>query len=370
MLDIPIYLIEKYMPYIRIYFNYGFRLDYPTSKRLLSTHLVWLSITPFYKDYEPLEGCDVDFIRTSSNMKRLEGVAIGKSCSDMIGHLRKLEHLHLIVYNMEQLLQQALQPISQTIKAIHLEGDVSGIQGMEFPNLKELEVIYWNFENPMDVLNRCPNLESLKSWDVCADLLKVLKSGACVGVRKLYLDGLPQQNQDLEEMLEGRTGIQQLDLSAHQGSYRLSSAINRHASTLTHLSLEMKEFCMRTVFHILGCCGHLKDVSLGSIERERMERVLWKTHWKNPGILKRVQLSSFKPDDTLIIDPRTRYTQELKKTDRLKRPTESNGWIVPTGEPIWPDDRLFLNTLFMAAQGFTRLGTITIDSVSYTKAFH
>ncbi|KAG0239836.1 hypothetical protein BGX31_002435 [Mortierella sp. GBA43] len=57
-----------------IYFNYVFRLDYPTSNRVLSTCLVWLNITFDYNNLYPLEPCDILLIKSNSNLKRLEGL--------------------------------------------------------------------------------------------------------------------------------------------------------------------------------------------------------------------------------------------------------------------------------------------------------
>ncbi|KAG0239837.1 hypothetical protein BGX31_002436 [Mortierella sp. GBA43] len=376
MLDVPIHLIEKYMPYIRIYFNYGFRLDYPTSKRLLSTHLIWLSITPQYRYLDPLEKCDIDFIRTSSNMKRLEGVTFNRSYSGVIGNLRHLEHLQVTVHSDEDgpFLKQALWPISQTMRAIHLDGDMSILQGMVFPNLKVVNVASWFSKDQTGAFSAFPNIESLGCWEVHPEFWETLQGGAYPGVKKLCYLGSFHKDQAFLEMLENRTGFQELDIDMDQGSYQLSSVINRQAATLTHLRLEMKAFCMRTAFHILGCCGHLMDVSLGPIEREHMERVLWKAHWKNPDMLKRIELSTPRPDHNSYDDFECAlslgYHRELAKNDRFKRPTLFSGWIIPTGDLTAPDDQQFLNSLFVAAQGFTRLGTITIDGVSYSKAFN
>jgi hypothetical protein len=98
-----------------------------------------------------------------------------------------------------------------------------------------------------------------------------------------------------------------------------------------------------------------------------MDRLLWTPHWKNPEMLEKLHLARH---DRVENCWEARYHQELGQNDRLKRPALFNGWIIPTGEPTSPDDQQFLNTLFMAAQGFTRLGTLAIDYVVYTKARH
>ncbi|KAG0239838.1 hypothetical protein B0O80DRAFT_454891 [Mortierella sp. GBAus27b] len=367
-LDIPTYLIEKNMPLIRIYFNYGFREDvYPASCRLLSTHLVWLNITYQYNDLYPLRPCDVVFISKNSNLKRLEGVVHDEASNEVISSLRHLEHLHLPVVFQSQPVQPTLQHISKTLKVLHLEYGVPDLPGMVLPKLREFEVEGLDNGDTLDFLSRCPSLESVKCWCPCLELLTRLKGGELPGIKKLGLRALPEQNQALAEMLESRTGFQELNLNMEQGSDRLSNAICRHSSTLTHLTLDMGELCMRSVFNILSSCGRLQNVSLNYIERDLMERVLWKTHWKNPGMLKVLNLSSYQPENESLSQ---RYDREMDQDDRLIRPTLLKGWIIPTGEPIARSDQQFFGTLFMAAQGFARLGTITIDYITYTKAFH
>ncbi|KAI8351857.1 hypothetical protein B0O80DRAFT_427616 [Mortierella sp. GBAus27b] len=238
---------------------------------------------------------------------------------------------------------------------------------MAFPKLKEFGIYSLDFGSTLDNLSRCPSLESVKSWGSWTKFLMGMKDGVFPGIKKLGLRARAEQKQALVKMLESRTGIQELDFTTREGSDCLFNAINHQASTLTRLSLELTEFCMDTISKVLGCCGRLTDVSLGFIEREHMVRVLGKTHWKNPKMLRRLDLSSCKQDEELLTD---RHTLELAQNDRLKRPTLFNSWTNPTGEPILPYDEQLLNTLFMAAQGSTRLGTITIDYVTYTKAFH
>ncbi|KAG0239840.1 hypothetical protein B0O80DRAFT_499779 [Mortierella sp. GBAus27b] len=369
MLDIPIYLIEKYMPYIRIYLNYGFRLDYPTSNRMLSTRLSWISVTPFYNEFAPLENCDIEFISNNSNLKCLEHVNYDAHCGNMIRNLKQLEYLYIFsLDDQEQGFQQALQPISETLKVLYIEGDVLHLKGMVLPNLECFYSYSLESEIGIDFLNRCPKLERVLSPDVDPGLLTELKNGANPAIKKLCLYEHLPNNHGLVEMLENRTGFQELNLNIDQGSsYRLSRAINHQASTLTQLNLHMKELCLRTVFNIVASCGLLEEVALRVIRREHMDRVLWHTHWKSPETLKSLQLSSYRPDDKSAGE---RYAQEKTMNDRLVRPTVFRGWTLPTREPISPDDQQFFSTLFLAAQGFDRLEDITIDYVTYTKDFY
>ncbi|KAG0208781.1 hypothetical protein BGX31_002253, partial [Mortierella sp. GBA43] len=293
------------------------------------------------------------FIKNNQNLKRLEGVKIDQAYSDTISNLNHLEHLRLLVNeDDENCVQQTLQPISPNLKVLHLEAEVSSLRGLVFPDLRDLVVFTLNSEVNMDVLDACPNLESVEGRGRCSKLLALLKRGEGRNIKKLHhceIDPPFKAKKHLGRMLKSRAGFKEIDLNVKEGTCHLSWAINHQESTLTYLTLEQTNLEMHTMVQILRRCGQLQDVSFGFIERGMMLKVARTIHWRSPMRLKMLQLSRYVPNYHEDLSTRLDHTNT-----RIKL----------------PDDQEFFSALFLAAQGFTQLRTINIDCMEYTKALH
>ncbi|KAF9983483.1 hypothetical protein BGZ65_001744 [Modicella reniformis] len=358
---VPIENIRKYTPYFRHHFNYGYRKDYPTHCREPCTRLTQLTIAVSQKGEH-----DIEFIKSNPGLKRLE--CTENYYSDAFTHLSQLEHLRY--QNMgNKSHQQSFQLISKNLKSLRLKSSIGklGLEGLVFPNLKELSTDLCDLQDAMDLLHGCPNLESLESVESFSprsllNVTQALKSGACPVLRSMRLRALNGQEEDLAVMLKNRRGLTHLDLNVALVSVNLIEAIGCHASSLTHLAIRGGIWAPSTfsfLLEILSSRGHLKDVRIQGMTNEAIDPLITKMRWKNPDVLESLTLKS----DTLILGG------EQVKSEVFTMPSDDclGPWMLPPGKESRTPNLAFLKVLFKMAQGFSGLRTITINDVVYRK---
>ncbi|KAK3822984.1 MAG: hypothetical protein J3Q66DRAFT_330543 [Benniella sp.] len=361
MTTVPIDIIRKYTPYIRIHLNYGLRSDFPTDNRPFCTELIHLSFAEkVEKDHH------VELIKSNPGLKNLKGSFssdFSTHYGDTFENLKELEDFQCILDRGDNTsYQQFFRPIAPTLRTMKLlaKSTTLNLDGLVFPKLKELTVDLFNEHEARILLQGSPNLESLTSSHFYSNkLIRVIKTGACPALKSLKV-GMNDQDQDgVAEMLEGRVGFQSLELSFGKFSGRLTAAISHHASSLTHLSLYKMRYGVmwgpsdsQHLHQILGTCGQLKDVVLGLVI-DVIKVLMTADHWKNPNALERLSMGTMGALESYID----------RKTDEYV-----NGWRLPTGIMSRAHNIKFLKAIFEAAEGFSCLRTITMDGVVYEKA--
>lgn len=217
--------------------------------------------------------------------------------------------------------------------------------------MKELLVRLPNPQEMMDLLHGCPNLERLGSIgfesDGSTNFIPALKSGACPLLNDLAIVVSMEQEEDLAQVLEHRTGFQKLDIRLDELRERLARAINHHASSLTHLSVRVGYFRLLPGLQILSPCGQLKSVEIGEVTYSDMEMLLSSDRWKNPELLESIR---FERMFGKLFDPISARAL--------------HGWTIPPG---CMHSREILETLFEAAKRFERLGVIMIGLSVFKK---
>ncbi|KAI8351844.1 hypothetical protein B0O80DRAFT_499762 [Mortierella sp. GBAus27b] len=384
MREVPIDIIQKHMPYVRIYYNY--RNRYAIHDRPPCTRLIQLTINNIWGT---LQCNDMEFIKSNTGLKRLE---IGyKSClctpwTDMLHNLGQLEHLRIrLSGNIE--IQALLQPVSETLKVLHLYFmySRSNFDGLHLPNLRELLVALSKPRDIVILLSACPNLESLGTiyWPQGPSnlapghseaLIPALMSGACPALKRLAIHVHAGHEGNMAEALECRTGLQRLAIDVAQVTEGLAMAINHHASSLTHLTLQVTTLQLDTIFQILSSCGQLKDVTFHNVG-DNMLQLISAASWMNPDTLEAISLTANKhvpgkEEKEWLKEWKVRWSGRPQTGDVARVPVpvgQLNGWRIVPGAVDNFHEQEFLKTLFDAAAGFRRLGTLTVDCVVFAK---
>ncbi|KAK3822968.1 MAG: hypothetical protein J3Q66DRAFT_330520 [Benniella sp.] len=353
MLRVPIDVIRKCTLYFRVHLNYRCRRDYRPNNREPCTRLTHLT-TSWRVGH--MGRSDIDFIKSNPGLKHLEAresLYFKAFCGDLFSNLQELEYLRYYLRdakNHHGPHHQLFQPISANLKVLHLRCDKGtlDLQGLFFPNVKKLLVRLSSPQDMMDLLHGCPNLERLGSnpfaRDGSTNFIPALKAGACPLLSDLAIGVTMEQEEDLAHVLEHRTGFQKLEILLDELRECLTRAINHHASSLTHLSVHVKNLQPLPVFQILSSCGQLKSVEIGEVEYSDMEILLSTDRWKNPELLESIRFK--------------RWFREQDRCDPILARV-LHGWMIPSGYMF---KRETLETLFEVAKGFERLGVIMINS--------
>ena len=188
------------------------------------------------------------------------------------------------------------------------------------------------------------------------------------------------------EVLEGRKGLERLNLWIEKLQECLALAISCHASTLVNLSIHVEQFVWLPFSLIPISCGQLKNVTIQYLEYKDMESAMKSDHWRNPEVLESINLTC-----GLITQHRDKIRlknlllQELgigrdgllslrsgsnQGTSSPGSPNPENsilGWKIPSEQMGRLHDRGFLKKLFKDAEGFERLRTITVSNVVYKR---
>ncbi|KAF9364268.1 hypothetical protein BGX34_002030 [Mortierella sp. NVP85] len=360
MATVPIDIIRKYTPYIRIHLNYGLRSDFPTDNRPFCAELIHLS---FAEKVE--KGHHVELIKNNPGLKSLKGSfssAFSTHYGDTFENLKELEDFQCILDRGDNTsYQQLFRPIAPTLRTMKLlaKSTTLNLDGLVFPKLKELIVDLFNEQEARILLQGSPNLESLASSHFYSrKLIRVIKTGGCPSLKNLHVGMSDQDQNDVAEMLECRVGFQGLELSFESFSGRLAAAINHHASSLTHLSMYRTRYGVmwgpttsQYLHQILSTCGQLKDVVVGLVI-DVTGVLMNPDHWKNPNALERLSMNTLGALESYIGRKMDEYI---------------DGWRLPTGIMSRAHNIEFLKAIFEAAEGFSRLRTITMDGVIYEK---
>ncbi|KAK3822967.1 MAG: hypothetical protein J3Q66DRAFT_330517 [Benniella sp.] len=240
MRSVPPNVIQKYAPYFKAHFHYGSRSDCSTDDRPLSTQLVHLSTA--------LEGDEnhyAQLIKSNPGLKSL-----GVTCrpgfsirySDAFENLKQLQELRYRIaapwhYGEHQ---ELMRPISSTLEKLQIAvvgPPRLGLDGLNFPKLKELKVLLLYGQDAMRLLQGSPNLETLESTYNSYILVDTLETGVCPALKNLKLDISDGAMTTFAAILESRIGLQTLELRVQSFDERLATAINCHASSLTGLSI-------------------------------------------------------------------------------------------------------------------------------------
>ncbi|KAK3822970.1 MAG: hypothetical protein J3Q66DRAFT_330525, partial [Benniella sp.] len=339
MSAVPIEIIRKYTLYFRVHLKY--RLTYRPGNRESCTRLTHLTTS---LRVGHMGRSDIDFIKSNPGLKHLEftePLHFEAFCGDLFSNLQQLKYLRYYLRDAKDHHgphHQLFQPISANLKVLHLgcSNGTLDLQGLFFPNVKELLVHLPNTQEMMNLLQGCPNLERLGfitfSRDGSTNFIPALKSGACPLLNDL--------EEDLAQVLEHRTGFQKLDIQHDELRECLTRAINHHASSLTHLSIHLPP-----VFQILSSCGQLKSVEIGAVEYSDMQMLLSTDRWKNPESLESIRFE--------------RWFGEQNKYDPISARVLYGWTMSPEKYGRW-QNRETLEALFETAKEFERLGVIII----------
>ncbi|KAK3822969.1 MAG: hypothetical protein J3Q66DRAFT_330521 [Benniella sp.] len=240
MRSVPHNVIRKYAPYFKAHFHYGSRSDCSTDDRPLNTQLVHLSAV-LKGDGNP----HVQLIKSNPGLKSL-GVTCGPEFSihysDAFENLKQLQELRyrIVAPWHSGKHRELMRPISPTLEKLHISAvgpPGLGLDGLIFPKMKELKVLLFSGQDGIDLLQGCPNLETLDSTTNSLILMKALETGACPALKNLKLDISDGAMTTIAAILESRIGLQSLELYVQSLDERLATAINCHAPSLTHLSI-------------------------------------------------------------------------------------------------------------------------------------
>ncbi|KAF9359871.1 hypothetical protein BGX34_008101 [Mortierella sp. NVP85] len=362
MRSVPHNVIQKYAPYFKAHFYYGFRSDCSTDYRPLNTQLVHLSMST-----KRARNHHVQVIKSNPGLKSLGVTCIPEFSlhySDAFENLKQLKEFRYRILAPHYLgkHQELMLPISPTLEKLHISvvRQRLGLDGLTFPKLKELKVGLSHSQDGIDLLQGSPNLETLVSTSNSFILVKALETGACPALKNLKLDISNGTKITLAAILESRIGLQTLELRVESFDERLATAINCHAPSLTRLSIRRltskalwgpstSSFLLR----ILGTCGGLQDVKIGTAE-DAVGLLLTMDHWKNPDVLENLLMGI--AGENMRVDVN-------RETDEYL-----DGWKLPPGKTLGGHTETFLKMVFEAAEGFCRLRTIILDGIVYKKA--
>ncbi|KAK3822966.1 MAG: hypothetical protein J3Q66DRAFT_330515 [Benniella sp.] len=140
---------------------------------------------------------------------------------------------------------------------------------------------------------------------------------------------------------------------------RFATAINRHAQSLTRLSIRwlnsrVKSMIWVTPFisQMLGTCGALKEVEM-TVRDDVVMQLMTIGHWKNPNLVESLAMSS------------RRGGVPIEANEKMGGCV--HGWRFLPGY-VWRDHTdEYLRWLFELAEDFSRLRTIKLDEVIYEK---
>lgn len=139
--------LRRNTPSFRVHYNYGFQRSYLTNNR-----------GPFARLIEPTKSY-------GSILKR-HGVESINSYEDTISNSSWLKHLRRYSCSDDNSHQMQSQPISGGPKSLQLTSNGSlGIQKLVFPDLVKLELDLSDPQDVMNLLQGCPNLETLIHLD-------------------------------------------------------------------------------------------------------------------------------------------------------------------------------------------------------------
>ncbi|KAI8351845.1 hypothetical protein B0O80DRAFT_454872, partial [Mortierella sp. GBAus27b] len=198
MSHIPVDLVSKYTPHFRAYYNYGHRSDIPDNQRGLSTGLTCLTIGNMHGDRLSLQ--HIELINSNPRLKYLEikdWIESDSSYEGMFSHLNQLEYLEYSVQGPSDasLHKRLFRPISATLKVLHL-GSINGrldLEGVLFPNLKELYGNLNDLQDAEDLLKGCPNLETIGQFFVIRMqpnvIVEALSTGLCPNLKAILISG-------------------------------------------------------------------------------------------------------------------------------------------------------------------------------------
>ncbi|KAG0223296.1 hypothetical protein BGX31_008583, partial [Mortierella sp. GBA43] len=376
MHTVPLDIIRKYTPYFRVHLNYGYRLDYATRAREPCAQLTEITMS-WHRDR--LQQRDIEYIGNNMGLRVLGGpnwFRLPRTFySDAFNNLTQLEHLHYFSDpNHVESHQPLFQPISRTLRSLGLKSPKGslGLQGLVFPKLKKLEMQLFDPQDALDLLQGCPNLETLGPSETSTvhdmeNLVQALLSGACPKLKNLsfrvYNNG---QINGFATMLEDRTGLQRLELRLGITHVRLSQAINHLAPSLTQLWIrkDWRKFpFVPFIMPIVGSCIQLKELTVEGMDMEAIDSLMSPELWGNPGTLESLKLSGrLTLRGERLVHPRGTEHQDDAQVS-------IEGWIVPDSRRYtsYIHGAGFLVALFQLAQEFSRLGTITINGVSYRR---
>ncbi|KAF9984008.1 hypothetical protein BGZ65_001134 [Modicella reniformis] len=326
--------------------------------------------------YDQWEIHDFEFLNKNSGLKFLRGTDwfrfSGVLYNDAFSNLKQLENLRYMTNGDGGSHQQLFQPISATLKSLHLmchRGSLD-LHGLVFPNMTELEIDLSDPHDTMNILQACPQLESLGlpssgTERAVNHLIQALNSGTlCPTLKILKLKVKSLQTEDFARMIESRSGLETLHLELQSAGVRVAIAINHQASSLTHLRIRRtgNDSIMPFMLAVVGSCGQLKDVMVDEVRAEAIDGLMSKDSWMNPDGLENLTLSG---------TPLSLCGEELTKlvekpaSDPLRLPID--GWKISSQAKKVIRDKSYLTTLFQFAQGFGRLRAITINDVVYHK---
>ena len=195
MCNIPVDILRKYTPFFRVHEHYGYRSTYPIGNREPCTRLLHLTIA---SGYRTLEAQDIEFITRNTLLKSLmmnDKVQFNSFYGDMFYGFKNLEHLgfHLRTVDPRRYHGHFFHPISATLKVLHLgcERGALGLPGVFFPNVKEFVVFLSDPQDAANLLQGCPNLESLDPIASISrpssSVIEALKLGVCPYLKNLGL---------------------------------------------------------------------------------------------------------------------------------------------------------------------------------------
>ncbi|KAF9364266.1 hypothetical protein BGX34_002028 [Mortierella sp. NVP85] len=395
MQNVPVDILRKYTPFFRVHECYGYLSTYPIDKREPCTRLLHLTIA---SKYNTLKAQDVEFIKRNTMLKSLvtsRKVQINSFYGDMFYKFKNLVHLgfHMAAIDPRRGSHaHFFHPISATLRVLHLacESEALGLQGVFFPNVKELVISLPDPQDAADLLQGCPYLESLDPIASIprpsSSIIETLKLGVCPYLKNLRLWAIMNDEKDLVEVLKGRTGLERLNIQIERLQECLALAISCHASTLVNLSIHVDELVWLPFSLIPMSCGQLKNVTIQYLGYEDMESAMKSDHWKNPEVLESINLTCnarthrqdlFRLRKLLLQELRARRDCLLSLTSGYNQGTPSSGspnpensilgWKIPSENIGRLHDRSFLKRIFKDAEGFERLRTITISKIVYKR---
>ncbi|KAK3822981.1 MAG: hypothetical protein J3Q66DRAFT_330540 [Benniella sp.] len=420
MYSVPLSIIRTFTPYFRVHYNYGRRNDYPVDIREPCTHLLQLIIA---WNNSHLGKDDIDYIRANPGLRILGSnywFRFNTACSNPFSNFTHLERIDNYRHDSKGMsLQELFEPISGSLRRLSIqcpEGSLR-LQGLVLPKMKQMHAILATSQDMIDLLEACPNLEDLESndgspafnigLDASSHATHALRSGVCPKLTSLKLIVRDSSAETFAAMLSHRTGLRRLDIRVETANIRVVNAIHHHADTLTHLTL--RKFRQPTwnrslLLGLQSILGHLEEFVIEGVSFGAIEFLADRDRWKNPGALKSLTLEGSaltymeeevrSEIDSLSFQNPTLHEQLRDQESKQEEGEESllfadirrllsgecsvryhttlashiDEWRIPQKSGHFRvHSKEFLEALFSAAEGYSRLRTITINKIRYDK---